>query len=73
MLSRKPKPTPSNVPLPLAVLLGSIVVHADEMTSVGGDPLYDGVAIRTLLTQQPVQEWLNSFPPGLLPEKRNNR
>ena len=56
--------------LALKVKIGAIVVHADELTSPGGRLDFDGPAIRTLVEDVDVQEWLNSFDAGLLPVKR---
>lgn len=56
----------------LAVKLGSIIVHADEITEPGAHD-FDRIAIRTLVDDPEVQSWLRSFPPAMLPLKRNAR
>lgn len=67
-----------------AILIGSALVHADELLSSLKDSLagrallldpfasqmFDIVALRAALDTAHVQEWLASFPPGLLPVKR---
>ena len=53
------------------VKLGSIVVHADELTSPGGHEV-DKVALRSLLTDPEVMEFLGKFDAaGFLPKKRS--
>lgn len=54
--------------LSLAVKLGSIVVHADEATGPMAHP-YDVVALRRLLEDPEVMEWLKAMGP-LVPLKR---
>lgn len=55
----------------LAVKLGSLVVHADELDPHGDGWEFDLAAIRALVTDPEVVEWLSRFSPALLPEKRN--
>lgn len=56
--------------LRLLVKLGSIVVHADEGTSPGGHQ-FDFVAMRQLLNDPEVKEWLAELGKmGLLPQRR---
>jgi hypothetical protein len=51
--------------------LGSIAVHADEATSKQGHP-FDLTAIRGLLDDDEVQEWLKQMDKlSMLPKKRN--
>ena len=50
--------------------LGSIVVHVDESAGEGGHE-FDWAAIRSLLVDREVQEWLIGMDAkGLLPKKR---
>lgn len=53
----------------LAVKLGSVVVHADELTSPQGHR-FDSSTLRSLVEDSEIQEWLDSFSSGLLPAKR---
>ena len=54
----------------LLVKLGSLAVHIDELLSAGGHE-YDRVAIRSLLSDPDVIEWLKAFNGmGFLPIKR---
>lgn len=57
--------------MPLLVKLGSIVVHADELTEPGGHE-FDHTTIRTLLTDPDVQKWIKDMG-VLLPLKRSTR
>ena len=52
----------------LLVKLGSIVVHADELTSKGGHPM-DAIAIRSGMDDLDVREWIDRMG-ELLPLKR---
>ena len=60
--------TAQNPSLTLLCKLGSIVVHADEALSVGGSP-YDIEAIKPLLTDPEVKQWIADMG-VLLPQKR---
>jgi hypothetical protein len=57
-----------------AVLIGSALIHAEELLgsviALEGPAKFDAAALRTCLESPQVQRWLESFPPGLLPEKR---
>lgn len=56
--------------LSLLVKLGSIAVHAEEMLSPGGHQ-YDMAAIRTLLEDEEVSQWLKQMTTlGFMPVKR---
>lgn len=57
--------------LTLLCKLGSIVVHADEMTEPGAHE-FDHTAVRTLLADPEVQAWIKGMG-GLLPLKRSVR
>lgn len=59
----------TDVPIQTLVKLGSIVVHADELTSPHGHAV-DSVAIRSLLDDPDVKAWIKSMGP-MLPLKRN--
>ena len=65
-------PPEGPMPLSLAVKLGSIVTHAQEIDSSKPNVGYafDLQAIETLAEDPEVQAWLATFAPGLLPEKR---
>jgi hypothetical protein len=54
-----------------AVKLGSIVVHADELTTPGGHE-FDATAIRSLLADPDVKAFLTTLGPGMLPVKRSS-
>lgn len=57
--------------LSLLVKLGSIAVHADEMLSPQGHQ-FDKIAIRSLLEDSEVKEWIKQMDASaLLPRKRN--
>ncbi len=57
-------------PLALLVKLGSIVVHIEEATSTNGHE-FDWVALRSLLADREVQQWIESMDKkGFLPKKR---
>lgn len=59
-----------DMPLGLAVKLGSIARHADELLSPGGHEA-DANAIRSLLTDPEVAEWMaHADSMALLPVKR---
>ena len=51
--------------------LGSIAVHADEMTEPGGHP-FDVTAMRQLLADPEVKEWIVAMG-AMLPLKRSAR
>ena len=53
----------------LAVKLGSLVVHADEASGHDGHD-FDMAAIRTLVDDYEVSEWIDDFDSALLPVKR---
>lgn len=59
-----------NIAMTLAVKLGSLVVHADELTSPDGRPDFDGPAIRALVHDPEIRAFLAAMPPGTLPVKR---
>lgn len=61
-----------NLPLSLAVKLGSLAVYAGEYLSPSRSS-YDLNAIETLVDDPEVNEWLDKFQPGLLPVKRDPR
>ena len=51
--------------------LGSIVVHIDEAAGAGGHE-FDWAAIRSLIADREVQDWLIGMDgSGLLPKKRS--
>lgn len=59
--------------LRLLVKLGSIVVHADELTQPDGHEA-DATAIRSLLTDREVIEWLRGMDAqSFLPKKRSSK
>lgn len=59
-------------PLQLLVKLGSLAVHADELTQPGAHEV-DAVAIRSLLADREVDAWLVAMNNhGFLPLKRND-
>lgn len=63
MLALKPE-------LSLLVKLGSIVVHVEELLSPKGHP-FDETAIRGLLSDPEVQEWLTKMDRmGFMPKPR---
>jgi hypothetical protein len=65
--------TPTDVSFGLAMRLASLVVHAQEYDP-SGDPNAAAVdlhALKGLADDPEVQEWLDRFGPGLLPEKRS--
>jgi len=51
--------------------LGSIIVHADEMTEPGGHE-FDHAALRTLLADPEVKAWIKGMG-AMLPLKRSAR
>lgn len=56
--------------LGLLCKLGSIAVHADEMTGAGGHE-FDMAALRQLLDDPEVKDWIKAMADGgLLPVKR---
>ena len=55
--------------LTLLVKLGSIAVHADELTSPGGHD-FDRVAMRQLIEDPDVVAWVKAMG-ALLPRKRS--
>lgn len=56
----------------LLVKLGSIVVHAEELTSPDGHE-FDVAALQGLYQDPEVKEWLEQMDKmALLPKKRNN-
>lgn len=57
--------------LALLCKLGSIVVHADEMTEPGAHE-FDHTAVRSLLADPEVKAWIKGMG-GLLPLKRSAR
>ena len=65
----KPVADPLNPDLTVLVKLASIAVHAEEMLS-SGSHAFDVAALRTLLVDTDVKEWLASMDPALLPVKR---
>lgn len=61
---------PTEPSLSLLTKLGSIVIHADEATSEGAHQ-FDIEAIRSLLSDQEVKDWLAAMNDlALLPKKR---
>ena len=62
--------------LRLAVTLASAIVHAQELLgSLSPLPgaeaaLFDAAALRDCVEAPEVLDWLEAFPPGLLPVKR---
>ncbi len=59
--------------LVLAIKLAAIIVHADELTSPGGDMDFDGPAIRSLVEDDEVIQWLETIDPAFLPVKRGRK
>jgi hypothetical protein len=57
--------------LTLLVKLGSIAVHAEEFFGDGGYHV-DAIAIKNLIADREVQQWIKSMGP-LLPLKRLER
>jgi hypothetical protein len=56
--------------LALLVKLGSIAVHADEFLSDEGHP-FDKVALKSLLSDLEVSDWINQMNKmAMLPKKR---
>ena len=53
----------------LAVKLASLVVHADEGTARGAHD-FDMSALRSIVDDPEVSQWLDTFGPGLLLVKR---
>lgn len=53
----------------LAIKLGSVLVHVEEMLSPKGHT-FDEEALRGLLQDAEVREWLGHFPDVMLPLKR---
>lgn len=60
---------PNILTFALSVKLGALVVHADEATSIEAHA-FDAAAMRSLVDDPEVQDWLGRFAPGLLPVKR---
>ncbi len=57
-------------PVSLLCKLGSIVVHVDEGSGAGGHA-YDWAAVRSLIADREVQDWLVGMDgSGLLPKRR---
>jgi hypothetical protein len=57
-------------PVGLLAKLGSIVVHVDEGSGTGGHD-FDWQAVRSLIADREVQEWLIGMDgKGLLPKRR---
>ena len=54
----------------LRMKLGSLIVHAEELLSPNGSLEFDGNAIRTILVDPEVKEFLDSVPAVMLPVKR---
>ena len=68
---RANQPTPLHPRMSLLVKLGSIVVHADEATTPNAGHAFDVSAIRALLGDAEVQQWLAEMrTDALLPVKR---
>lgn len=66
-------PSAQSPSLRLLVKLGSIVVHADELTQPGGHEV-DADAIRSLLADHEVIEWLRAMDAqSFLPKKRSSK
>lgn len=63
----------ADLPLSLLVKLGSIVVHAQEIDTSKPNVAYafDLSAIESLAEDPEIVAWLDTFAPGLLPEKRS--
>ena len=59
--------------LVLAVKIAAIIVHADELTSPEGNMDYDGPAIRSLVEDDEVIQWLETIDPAFLPLKRSTK
>jgi hypothetical protein len=60
-------------PITLLVKLGSIAVHADEFTGLGGHE-FDRTVIRQLLADQEVAEWIDAMIGlAMLPVKREEK
>lgn len=67
----KQKHDPLKPDAALLVKLGSIAVHADELTGVDGHT-FDREAIRSLVTDPDVVTWVKAMDAmALLPVKRN--
>ncbi len=58
----------TDIPLTLAMKLGSIAVHADELMSATGHP-FDRTVLEGLISDPEVQAWVKVMGP-LLPVKR---
>lgn len=58
------------IPISLVVKLASIVVHADEASDPTAAHPFDLMALRTLVTDAEVIEWIKSIGP-LAPVKRS--
>jgi hypothetical protein len=57
-------------PVALLAKIGSILVHIEEASGEGGHE-FDWIAIRSLLADREVQEWLDGMGlAGLVPRKR---
>lgn len=57
-------------PIGLLCKLGSIVVHVDEGAGAGGHD-FDWVAVRSLIADREVQDWLTGMDAAaLLPKRR---
>lgn len=59
----------NELPLSLQVKLGSLVVHLQEWND-GMGAQQDWDAARALVEDQEIVDWLETFGPALLPEKR---
>lgn len=56
----------------LAAKLASIIVHADEWSAPDGGHPFDATAMRTLIADREVVDWVNMMTKsGLAPVKRN--
>ena len=53
----------------LSIKLASLVVHAEESITPGAHP-FDVVAIRSLLDDPEIVNWLDQFDAALLPVRR---
>lgn len=77
-MAKKKKKKPEKLPASpfciltpkLAVALGSLVVHCEELLSPAGHQV-DKVAIQTLLDDPAVKAWMAGIPKVLLPLKRS--
>lgn len=59
--------------LQLQLKLASLVIHSQELRSPYGNEAFDGPAIDSILGDPEVEEFLDGFPPGMLPVKRHDR